>query len=443
MRLDLLILAPEVPYPPRKGTAMRNYNIIRNLGSRHRVRLLAFDGDGVGGRELEASGLCERVLTVAAPHRPGWRRLVQLLCAGPDLALRLESAPMMTQISQLVRADPPDIVQLEGLETARLWQEAEKRFTGRRPLVVLDEHNAEYALQERAFQTDIRRPVRWPAAAYSWLQAMKLRRYESALLNHVDGVVAVSEADAGVLRQLPSRRQAVVVSNGVDTDYFCPGSDDSPGAASSQSETSGKPSSKPLGALEPPALVFTGTMDYRPNVDAAVWMSRTILPLIRNHRPNARLYLVGQRPSPAVRELSRCPGVHVTGAVEDVRPFIAGASVYVVPMRYGGGVRLKVLEAMAMGRAVVATRMGLDGIDCVPGQHVVVADEAEPFAAEVVSLLSDPERRQKLGSEARRLVCESYDWRTLVPRLEEYYLELLEKAKRRPRQAGRGGAELR
>ena len=168
-------------------------------------------------------------------------------------------------------------------------------------------------------------------------------------------------------------------------------------------------------------MVFTAKMDFRPNVDAVLWFAQEVLPLIRQEVPEARFWVVGKDPHPRLAPLADDPGVRLTGWVEDVRPFIAAAAVYAIPLRIGGGTRLKVLEAMAMGKAIVSTTLGCEGFDLVPGQELVIADTPEVFARAVLALLADPERRARIGRAARRFAGSRYDWRMIVPRLERVY----------------------
>jgi glycosyltransferase involved in cell wall biosynthesis len=194
-----------------------------------------------------------------------------------------------------------------------------------------------------------------------------------------------------------------VIPNGVDTEQFVP---------------STQVCAKPLAEL---SMVFTGKMDFRPNVDGMVWFCKEILPRVRSEIPLAHLVIVGQKPSAAVDSLRTRPGVEVTGAVPDIRPFVADAAVYVVPLRMGSGTRLKVLEAMAMGKAIVSTRRGVEGIDVVPGRDVLIADSPVDFARQVVGLLRDPARQQSLGRAARDLAVAKYDWRSIVGAFDAIY----------------------
>ena len=224
--------------------------------------------------------------------------------------------------------------------------------------------------------------------------------YEGRTLARFDGVLAVSDADRQTFAALypDAIRQPVhVVPTGVDTDYFAPAPSD--------------PASR--------TIVFTGSMDWLPNEDSMQFFCRDILPRIRAAEPDVRLSIVGRAPTPAVKRLAEDGGVHVTGSVDDVRPYIREAAIYIVPLRIGGGTRLKIFEAMAMGKAVVSTTVGAEGLPVTDGEHVILADQPETFAAAVVGLLRDPDRRAHIAAAARRLVVEQYDWSAVAGTLED------------------------
>jgi polysaccharide biosynthesis protein PslH len=165
--------------------------------------------------------------------------------------------------------------------------------------------------------------------------------------------------------------------------------------------------------------VFTGSMDWLPNEDAMQFFCREILPIVRSEEPEARLTIVGRAPTPAVRRLADDTAVQVTGRVDDVRPYIKDAAVYIVPLRIGGGTRLKIFEAMSMGKAVVSTTVGAEGLPVTSGEHVMLADEPRTFARAIVSLMRDAGRRAQLESAARALVLERYDWSAVAGALEQ------------------------
>ena len=403
--MKLLFLTPQLPYPPHQGTTIRNYNLIAHLAQRHEIHLLSFKGEGDVPQRTPLHELCCHVETVPLPPpRSFVRRLATTLASPqPDMALRLPSRAFRDRLRACLQRESFDVVQVEGIEMGpyaldiRAWRPVPP------PLLVFDDHNAEYVLQRRAFETDVRHLRRWPGALYSLIQWLKLRRYERHLLRIADRAVAVSQADADALKQLVPELRPFVVPNGVDTAFYAP--DAVPRTGWSSNDT----------------LVFTGKMNFRPNVDAVRWFCHEILPRIRAARPETTFAIVGRDPSPAVQKLAHLPGVRVTGYVEDVRPYIAGAAVYVVPLRIGGGTRLKVLEAMAMEKAIVSTRVGAEGIACQSGRHLLIADSPQYFAQAVLSLMEDEARRARLGAEARALVEARYSWETIVPRLEQAY----------------------
>jgi glycosyltransferase involved in cell wall biosynthesis len=206
-----------------------------------------------------------------------------------------------------------------------------------------------------------------------------------------------------------------VVSNGIDLDQYRP--DLPQPSAAEGAGGAGAP-----GALK---LVFTGKMDYRPNIDAALWCAHEVLPLVTAAEPAACLQLVGMNPHARLDELRRRPDVEITGAVDDTRPYIAAAAVYVIPMRVGGGTRFKALEAMALGKAIVSTSLGVEGIGVAHERELLLADSAAAFAAAVLRLIDDLRAggalQAQLGAGARRFVEAQYGWQTILPRLEKVY----------------------
>ncbi|MGQ9683653.1 MAG: glycosyltransferase [Anaerolineae bacterium] len=402
--LRILILTPQLPYPPQQGTALRNYNLLRYLASRHRVSLLSFANAGSVAEDLaHLRALCVEVRTLPAPERSLRARLWTLVASRlPDMAWRLSSPAFAQTLRDVLDRFPCDVLQIEGIEMARYIDVLRAMPATRRPLVVFDDHNAEYLLQRRAWLTDLRRPARWHVAAYSWVQWHRLARYERAVCCAADRVVAVSEADAAALRTLEPSLQPVVVPNGVDLEAY-------------------RPDLPPLPGLPQPALVFTGKMDFRPNVDAILWFARQVMPRIWAVDPRVQLYIVGQSPSRRLDALRREARITITGWVDDPRPYIAAATVYVVPLLVGGGTRLKVLEAMAMGRALVSTSLGVEGLGARDGEHLLLADDAEAFARQALALLGDEDRRRALGLGARAFVERGYGWAEIGPRLEAVF----------------------
>lgn len=399
--MNLLFLTAQVPYPPRQGGALRAWGMISALARRHAVTILSFhDAAGVPSLPPDFGDLSLNVVP-EPPPRPLSRRLRDLLFSRqPDMALRLGSPLFRQRLAERLAAQPFDAVHIEGIEMAPFLDVLGQARP--RPLILFDDFNCEFLLQKRAFLTDLRYPARWHGALYSLVQWRRLRRYEAEICRRADWVVAVSEADALALRALVPGLRLTVVPNGVDVSAYDPQIPPAPGMAEN-------------------ALVFTGKMDFRPNVDAVLWFAEEVLPRIQAQAPDVRFWVVGQRPHRRLEVLRGNPAITLTGYVEDTRPYIAGATVYVAPLRIGGGTRLKLLEAMAMERAVVATRLGAEGYEVQDGRELLLADDAETFAAAVVSLLKDPARRAAIGRAARRFVESYYDWSVLAPRVEALY----------------------
>jgi glycosyltransferase involved in cell wall biosynthesis len=254
---------------------------------------------------------------------------------------------------------------------------------------ILFTHNVEEIIWRRSFEVALN-PV-WKLVA--WREFRRMSTVERKYVRLADQVLAVSENDRHHFCTYAPPEKITVVPTGVDVDYFYP-----------------------LPRREQPdRLVFTGSMDSLANEDAILYLHGSILPLIRKEIPQAQAWVVGRSPSQRLRNLSaQDAGIHVTGSVEDVRPFIAESPVYVVPIRIGGGTRIKIFEAMAMGKAVVSTSVGAEGLPVTHGKDILLADTPEEFAAQTVRLLHDKSARDALGASARRLVEENYSWAAVV-----------------------------
>ena len=400
--MRLLLLTPQLPYPPHQGTTMRNYGLIAGLARRHQVHLLSFlsPGDDLqGAQPLQV--LCETVDAVPQPARTLRQRLWTLLTSPlPDMAHRLASPAFERVLCGLLARHDFDVVEFEGIEMIPYMRPVLEANCW--PCLVFDDHNAEYVLQRRVFETDVRLLRRLPGALYSFVQWQRLRRYETWACRQADVVVAVSERDAEALGRIIPGKQITVVPNGIDVAEYR--------SWPAQAEPE----------LPSNSLVFTGKMDFRPNIDAALWFAQRVFPLIRDVVPDARFYVVGQRPHTRLDVIRDQPGVTITGRVPETKPYIASAAVYVIPLRSGGGTRFKVLEAMSLGRPIVSTSMGCDGFPVTDGRDVLLADEPQAFADRVVALLQDPTREKALIAAASKFVTD-YDWSTVVPRLEATY----------------------
>jgi glycosyltransferase involved in cell wall biosynthesis len=286
------------------------------------------------------------------------------------------------------------------------------RGIARPPALVLDEHNVEFDLARQQASGELQLgPARRLFNAVNW---KKLRREEIELWKRFDGVSFCSAEDEACAKRLVPSIRSAVVPNSVDVHYFAPRPADP----------------KPDGRT----LLFLGALNYFPNVDGVLHLLKHIWPAIANRHPDARLEIVGQYPTAELLAF-RGPRVEFTGRVDDVRPHLAAAAMTIAPLRIGGGTRFKILEAMSMAKAVVATSIGAEGIDAQHGRHLLLADDPAAFAAAAARLLDDPGLAQRLGREGRALVEARYSWEASVRPLEDLYGELASGPRRHPEAA--------
>lgn len=405
MTKRILFLTPQLPYPPHQGTTIRNYGLIDGLAARgHDLALVSFLEPGQPDpAETPLATICDPLITVPVPGRTRAGRLRDLAAGHADMARRLWSPDFLAAVQRVLNAGRFDAIHFEGIELMSYLAPLLPRLRRDMPdaLLIYDAHNAEHALQARIARQDWRTARRWPLALYSSIQAGRLGRFEGAAVRNADHVLACSEADAAQLAALGAQTPITVIPNAIQMAAY--------------------DASQPSADLPHPALVFTGKMDFRPNVDAVLWFAGEILPRIRAEVPGAHFAVVGQKPHARLGALAGHPGVTVTGRVPAIQPYLQAADVYVAPLRMGSGTRLKLLEAMAMGRAIVSTSLGAEGLNAEPGTHLLLGDTPETFAEAVVSLLRDETRRAEMGARAAVFVRQRYDWAAIIPRLEAVY----------------------
>ena len=402
--MRLLMLTPSLPYPLHQGGAIRNFGILRGLhDTGHEVTLLSFHDGTTSVEATPLADLCVNVYTVPVPPRTKLARLRDLLLTRqPDLARRLYSPDFDGCLRSVLHSVEFDLVQFEGFEMAAYLSTVRQVQPSAK--LCYDAHNAEYVLQWAIYEVDRQDIWRWPSAVYSFIQSGRIARVEAELCANVNCVIAVSDEDANALRTLSPATRIHVVPNGVDADDY--------------------EDSREQLDLGDNVLVFTGKMDYRPNVDAVRWFTTAILPEVQKRVPDAYLYIVGQKPHAWVETLRDKRNVAITGWVNDVRPYLQAAKVYVAHLRMGSGTRLKILEAMAAGCAVVATSYAASGLSEEARSVMVVADEEAELANAIVSLLRSSQSREALGKASRAYVKQNYDWPVLLPKLLAAYREI-------------------
>ena len=397
--MNLLWLNAGILLPLDKGGKLRTWHLMRHLARHHQISYLSFSepsetaADRRGMREV-ASDLVTIPRTEPAKgtvkfYLDASRYLVDRV---PYAVAKYRSGAYRRAIEQLLNDRQFDAIVCDFLPPV-------VNLPDRLPCpAILFTHNVESEIWRRHAGNAGNRAARFLLSE----QWRRMARFEREALSRFDLVLAVSDMDRQTfVRLYPDalRAPAHVVQTGVDTAYFAP--------------VSGPNSARRA------HLVFTGSMDWLPNEDAMQYFVREVLPRIRQVEPEATLSIIGRSPTPTVKRLADVAGIEVTGRVDDVRPHIAAGMVYVVPLRIGGGTRLKIFEAMAMGKAVVSTTVGAEGLPVTPGANIVIADEPARFAQAVIHLIRDQDARRRIETAARRLVVERYDWSAVARDFEE------------------------
>ncbi|HEY6360385.1 MAG TPA: glycosyltransferase family 4 protein [Vicinamibacterales bacterium] len=387
-------------WPCTTGGRVRSLQTISALAQRHQVTVITTHGpaDDPEGLQRRLSR-CRQVISVpyAAPKRGSASFAAALaqswLSPDPVELWKWRVPAVRDRVRAILEGGSIDLCVADFLLAA-----ANVPLGGPVP-VVLFQHNVEYLIWKRLSELET---SPWRRALFD-IEWRKLRAREAEACRRADLTIAVSEDDRRRLAALAPGSRMSAIPTGVDTSYFV------------------QNGFRPV----PTRLVFGGSMDWHPNEDAVLYFADAILPRIRAEVPDVSLTVVGRNPSARLRELGERSGIFVTGTVEDVRPFIGEAAVYVVPLRAGGGTRLKIFEALAMSKAVVSTTVGAEGLGLETGRHFVAADEPQHFADEVVALLRNPEQRRMLGQAGRHLVERYYSWPMVAREFERQCEEVI------------------
>lgn len=400
--MKILLLTPDLPYPSESGAAIRNIGIIRGLAEAgRRLTLLSFAERSPDRDSNPLFQFCESVHTVPSPRRGRFARVVSFcLSARADIEFRLASVEFEGALRGILQGGDFDLIQFSGIELGRYLPLIDKMKKNAK--VVYDALNAEAELQRMIAEVD-REGIRGlPAALYSAKQSRRLARFEGAICHGVDATIAVSAEDRALLQQ-HGGSPVQVMPNGISAAEFAP---------------------PPGNIREPRQLVFSGKMDYRPNVDAVEWFHRRVFPQARRQFPGVSLLIVGRNPHRRLGRLAADEDVRISGWVESVEPYLHAATIYVAPLRMGSGTRLKILQAMAAGCAVVSTSIGAAGLNDEARGALTIADEAEAFARAIANLLADETLRRDQGMLALKQVAAYYDWSVLTPQLLRAHAEL-------------------
>lgn len=389
-----------IPFPPRGGAPQRSFNLLRNVAQDNEVTLVAFNMHAADPGQLEEcrrefSRYCARVEFWEPPFRWRstewwWRLALSPALPAPYSCYSLWSLSHERRWQQLLQEVQPTLVHVDSIVLALY-------FSGPQSCPhVLTHHNCESAMMLRRAELHPN-PL---ARLYLHNQARKFVRLEREMCHRFPVNVVVSEQDGQGLVSQDSRMHVHVVENGTDTEYLTPVS----------------------GQEEPDSLVFAGNLRWYPNVSGLEFFVDRVWPLLKPQRPGLRLTLAGREASDSfVRWASRDPAITVVPDPADIRPWVARGWVFICPILDGGGTRLKILDALAMGKAVVSTTIGCEGLRVDPGKNILVADSPSGFAAEVLRVLGSAELRQQLGAAGRALVEQQYDWRAVSHQLRRSY----------------------
>lgn len=386
--MRILFVTSRFPYPLSHGDRVRGYHHLRILSRQHQIILVTPQSNAISPSNLEAiRPFCERVEVVPAPF---WRS-----------ALRLARAPLSSLPLQTLYFYIPALrKKVQELLVNEMFDLVHVQLVRMGPVVdglpadvpkVLDFIDALSVNMTRRASRE-RPPLSWIVS----LEAKRLQQYERSLVHRFDQSVVSSPMDCSAIGAFDNLH---VVSNGVNLEEH-------PFIVE-------RPSTK--------TIVFFGSMWYFPNIDASTWFVKNVFPLVRQQEPDAELSIVGARPASAVTNLGQVPGVYVTGYIPSVQEYLARAAVAIAPMQGGSGMQFKVIEAMASGTPVVATPQALGGLEANHDEHLLVAKDAEDFAAHVVRLFNDPELQRRLAQNARKLVENKYSWEKTVAMLEDVY----------------------
>jgi len=386
----ILWLTAYLPHTGRHAGAGRMFQLLKRLSPDYRITLLSFlETDDETKFLPEVESLCENVIAMRRSRRRRWH----IFAYEPFDEFR--TAEMQRALDRCLEESDFDLIQLEYTQMACYADRSRGIPT------ILTKHEVDFAACAR-------RATKEPGAAgkarwfYNYLQVLDR---EVKLTRDLDAAVCMTDPDARELKRYCPSLPTHVINTGVDLDYF-------------------KPPELPA---EGSRLVFVGAFQHLPNIEAMIYFCREVLPQVQKETPYSELYIVGSNPAPAILALSTIPGVHVTGYVPDIRPYMAASSVYVVPLRLGVGIRGKILEAWSMAMAVVSTPVGCSGLRCEHGQNILIADSAEGMAAQIGMLLSNPELRQRLGAEGRKTAEQFYGWEKSAGQLDALYRHYLNR----------------
>lgn len=413
--MRVLQFAPRVCWPLDTGAKLRNYHLARVLSERAQMTLLTFDDNSEPPDNFE--GPYKQVVLVK--RDPGYtptKILRGALGRTPISLLNYTTTPMKQALTQLLSEQNFDVVQFESIHLMSYLPIL--RVAANPPKVICDWHNIESELMQRYSE---REPT-FLRRTYARKTARQLRSLEEQATRDFDAHVVVSQRDRGRLLKLNPAASVSVIENGVDSAYYSDPDIEKAHAAWRAQREDGDAAvdESKQSASKPNRIVFVGSMDYHANIDGVVDFAREVWPAVYRHYPNLVFTIVGRDPAAEVQRLAAIPGVEVTGTVADVRPYYREALAAIVPLKVGGGSRLKILEAMAAGVPVVSTRLGAEGLDVQDSVNIFIAESEEQISYGISRVIEDGPLRRELVACGRALVAGRYDWEAIGANLFEF-----------------------
>ncbi len=395
--MKILIIDEEFPYPLNSGKRLRTSNLTYELALTNDVSYLAFgDIASEAAKHFKSKNIQPIAVTPINNKKSGLsfylKLMTNLFSSEPYIVTSHYSSEFETQLLKLINEQKFDVIICEWTPYAQYV----KNITKSKSIIVA--HNIESDIWKRYYENESNPLKRF----YIGLQYKKVLNFEKNCFKWVDGATAVSSIDASFIKKLNLPYTPAIIENGVDTDFFTP------------SDTT------PL----PHRLAFTGSMDWRPNQDAAEFFASEILPLLKKSIPDIEAYFIGRNPPPHIKELNKIDGITITGMVDDVRTYIADGSLYIVPLRIGGGSRLKILEAMGMKKPIISTSVGAEGLEVTDLHDILIADTPQEFCDTILKALKDKALCDKIAKNGFSLVHEKYKWSSIGKKLNKYLSEL-------------------
>ncbi len=400
--MQILFLSPRQCWPPRGGAKLRDYHLARALGRHADLTYLHFSDPGSAPLSRNDLPFCREVISIAKPRPYTVGKVVRGFLGSRPLPVVNYTSPEMSAAAQeAARKNRYDIVHLDSLHMTG-YVDAVARVLGGAARIVYNWHNIESELMRR-YAENAPAGVRKFYAQYT---ARRMAALEKKLLDEAFGHIVCSDRERRELRQVSPQARIEVVENGVDTGAFSPAGDE-----------------------DRRWLVFVGLMDYHANVEAILSFAQSTWPVVAERYPRLGLRIVGANPVPAVRALAAHPRIEVTGTVPEVRPYYDSALAAIVPLRTGGGTRLKILEAMAAGVPVISTKLGAEGLEAEAGRHILIADDPDAWQRHISTVAERPQETARVTAAALELVRSRYDWNILGDRLAALYQEWLRERK--------------